>query len=329
MDKKRDPRKKKKKEAGPFAAGALRLLRPLERLAIATAVGTLGRFSPRMRMRVSRAMGLFGARLMPFRKGVVVEQLRMAFPEYSDAKISSLLPEIYSHLIAFGLEMLAMARITREEIVANIEPAWEEMGPVPGWQRDKQGFVLVTSHMGNWEWAGAYISVMGLQLGGAAKPMHDPVGEDFIQRVRARYGVHPSSTRQTANQVMSHLIRTVKKGGVAALPADQDARHAGIFIDFLGHTASTFAGPAWLSYKLNVPILPVWGFRTPEGKLRYKPDEPIWPDAQAEMESEIRRLTECHVRSLERAVRAAPAQYMWFHRRWKTRPKRNLKAADS
>ncbi|MBI3735918.1 lysophospholipid acyltransferase family protein [Candidatus Sumerlaeota bacterium] len=300
-------------------------VRAAESLFIRAAIGTLGRLSPRGRMRVARLLGAAAARIFPFRRKVVIEQLSLAFPQMTAKEMRGLLPEIYAHLFAFGLEMLAMARISKDELNEALELPLEKIGPLADWRANKQGFVLVTAHMGNWEWAGAYLTVNGVQVGGAAKPMRDPVGEKFIRAIRERFGVDATSTRLSPRQVTGHLIKIIKKGGTAALPADQDARHAGIFVDFFGRPAATFTGPAWLSYRLGVPLIPIWGARTAEGKLRYTADEAIWPDTSAEMESEVRRLTEYHVRSLEKAVRAQPAQYMWFHRRWKTKPKKGGK----
>jgi KDO2-lipid IV(A) lauroyltransferase len=245
----------------------------------------------------------------------------MAFPELTPGQIRNLLPAIYANLIAFGLEILALARISPEEVIALMETRIEDVEPILQFKNSGQGFVLVTAHMGNWEWAGAYLSSLGVEVAYAAKPMHDPAGEQFIANIRQRFGANPVSTRLSPRQVTSHLIRIIKRGGTAALPADQDARHSGIFVDFFGIPAATFTGPAWLSYRLGVPLIPAWGARTPEGRLRYTWDEPIWPDTKADMESEIRRLTEYHVRSLEKAVLADPAQYLWFHHRWKTAPK--------
>lgn len=323
--KKKKPKSKRAKLPSWIAAP----VRILESAFLNSAISTLGRLSPRARMTVARAAARFALTVMPFRKAVVLSQLRMAFPDMSESERTALLPEIYTNLMAFGLEMLNLARSTPADVEALMESRIENISHLSEWREKKQGFVLVTAHMGNWEWAGAYLASHGIEVAGAAKPMHDPVGEKFIRTTRERFGVNATSTRLSPRQVTAHLIKIIKRGGTAALPADQDARHAGIFVDFLGHPAATFTGPAWLSYRLGVPIIPTWGIRTPEGRLRYVWDEPIWPDTKAEMEGEVRRLTEYHVRSLERTVRAHPAQYLWFHRRWKTQPKRNLKRAAS
>ena len=71
----------------------------------------------------------------------------------------------------------------------------------------------------------------------------------------------------------------------------------------------------------------MWLYRTPEGGFRCVVDEPIRPDAGAEAEEDIRRITRLHVAALERAILVDPAQYLWFHRRWKTRPKKESHGA--
>ncbi len=236
--------------------------------------------------------------------------------------IKAMLPLVYAHLIAFGLETFAMTRITPEEAFAAVELPPEGKEVLDRLKATGRGFVIVTAHAGNWEWAAACLRfVMGMEVASAAKPLHDPASERFIQGVRQRWGVQIVSTREDSRRSIATLAKVIREGGIVALVADQDARHSGIFVDFFGVPASTFTGPAWLAHRLDVPLVPFWGRRTPEGKLRYDCDEPIRPDSNADAETEIRRLTEYHVRSLEKIICADPAQYLWIHKRWKTKPK--------
>lgn len=296
-------------------------MRWAESAALRAAIAMFGGMAPARRMRVARALGTFAARWVPIRRKVVEEQLLLAFPEMSSAERSAIVEKTYVHLVALGLEILALHGVSREGLADLLEMKEEDSPELRKLLDSGKGFVVVTAHMGNWEWGGAYFAGLVNGMAYAAKPMHDPVGEAFISGIRDRFGLKPVSTRESPRRMMGHLMRVIRGGGIAALPADQDARRSGIFVDFFGHPAATFEGPAWLSYKLGVPLIPMFGARTPEGKLRYVWEPAIWPDTKADAKAEIRRITEYHVRALERAIRADPSQYLWFHRRWKTKPR--------
>ena len=123
---------------------------------------------------------------------------------------------------------------------------------------------------------------------------------------------------------MKTAVSAARRGKWLTIVADQDARRHGIFVDFFGKPASTAEGPALFSWKLNLPIAPLFSVRLPGPRRELKAIglPLIHPDPSAPREEEIRRLTEAHVRALEDTIRRYPDSYFWLHRRWKTRPKR-------
>jgi len=315
-------KKKKKKHTGPLGRAIRRLGDALVAIGAPALAWCVVRIPPHRRMALARILGRIMARVIPIRSGVVDEQLHLAFSEMSPSERKQLLPRIYAHLVAFGLEILAMRDLDTSKLGETLISRVEELKDLFKLKESKQGFLMVTAHIGNWEWAGAYIVSVGVDLAAVAKPMHSEASEKFIQQTRERHGVKIIYTNENHRRLVSHL----RKGGCLALVADQDARGRGIFVDFFGRPASTAPGPGWLSYKLGVPIIPIWGFRTDQGLLRYETDPPMWPNQDAPEEEEIRRLTQYHVSCLENAIRRDPAQYFWVHKRWKTKEKKKLEA---
>ena len=130
------------------------------------------------------------------------------------------------------------------------------------------------------------------------------------------------------NIVMKHgavrgLLRVLRKGGVAAIQVDQDARGHGVFVPYFGAPASTVPTPAQLAFRTGAAIIPAFSLRTGPG-FRYRLwfEEPIVADKDADGDEEtIRIMTELN-RRLEMAVRQDPAQWLWLHRRWKSTPER-------
>lgn len=303
-------RKKKRRQAGPIQ-------RWLESRLLLAAIATLGRLPTRARFRTARALGATAARVAPFRRRLLLDNLRRAFPHWSETQRRELLPAIYTNLFALGFEVLGMEHLTREEIEAGVEIDPESKARIDQLGETGRGFVVMTAHFGNWEWVGAYMLALGYDVGIWAKPMHNQTTEALIRNQRERMGYSIFYTHQSPLR----LFRHVKKGGVIALLADQDARGEGLFLPFFGYPASTPTGPAWVAVKLGVPILPGFGFRTKDGRVRAWTGEIFYPDKEADEDAEIERALRHYNRELEKAIREEPSQFMWFHRRWKTRPK--------
>lgn len=280
-------------------------------------VAIFGRFRPYTRMRIARALGRLASVLLPIRRGLIREQLAVALPELGPAERDRMIPAIYANLFAFGQEVMAMRSLSQEALAGMIEIGPELARKIERIKSEKKGVILTSGHMGNWEYAGSALRLHGLSITAAAKPMHNPWSERFIREARERFGMKIVSTRGS----MAPLVRTLRSGGMVGLMADQDARSGGVFVDFFGRKASTAMGPAWLAWRLGVSILPVYGFRLPDGRLRYEAGEEITPQPDAPESEEVLRMTAAHVKALEEAIRLDPTQYFWFHRRWKTRPK--------
>lgn len=236
----------------------------------------------------------------------------------SPSEKKDVIRQSYANLFALGLELMAMNGAGREELHSMVDVDSRSRERLRGLMDSGKGFVMVSGHIGNWEWMAPFCTVEGLNTGCVTKPMHNAASDAFICEMRERAGVKNFTTRQSPMRIMRHL----RQGGMVGIVADQDARRNGIFVPFFGTPASTATGPAWFAYRMGIPLLPVASLRTPAGRMRLVVDEPIWPNPDAAQDEEIERLTRAHVHSLEESIRANPGQYLWFHRRWKTQPKK-------
>jgi len=193
-----------------------------------------------------------------------------------------------------------------------------------GWDNAKQALhgshaIVVTAHIGNWEALGLYGRKIGIRLVAFAKPLHNPLVNKAVLEERSRRGleIRPITT------MLKGAVDAAREGAWLCILGDQDAGRRGIFVDFMGRTASTFQGAALFSWKLNMPIIPAFCVREegPLRRLRLIVMPLIHPDTGAARDAEIARLTRAHVESLEQVIERHPESYFWFHRRWKTRPR--------
>lgn len=112
------------------------------------------------------------------------------------------------------------------------------------------------------------------------------------------------------------LLRTLSRGGVVAYSADQNFTYQNAFVPFFGIPAATLTATPDLAARGNAVVLPFWFHRTPDGRyrLRVEPQWDGWPSGDAAADA-ARYMAE-----LEQVVRRNPEQYLWVHRRFKTRP---------
>lgn len=269
-----------------------------------------------MRMRLARTLGRIAARWLPVRRPIIEEHLAWSFPGMSEGERAALVPDIYGHTVAYGLEFLAMRHYSSAKIAAQFEQPLDDRGWFEKLRQSGKGFIIVSGHLGSWDWAGVYLAASGHDVAAVARRLHDPTADRFAEAVRRRHNLRLIFARENPREMFTHL----RRGGTLGIMGDQDARRQGIFVPFFGRAASTTTAPARIAYRLGVPILPSFTVRTASGRLRIHCVEPIWPDLTAPAEREIERLTRYHVQALERAIVEHPAQYFWVHRRWKTRP---------
>jgi Kdo2-lipid IVA lauroyltransferase/acyltransferase len=184
---------------------------------------------------------------------------------------------------------------------------------------DGRGFLIATGHFGNWELLGAWLVQRPVNLTVVYKPMHNPYTNQYLHGIRRGWGENVISTRARAPRA---LITALRQGQGVAIAADQDAGNAGEFIPFFGRAASTATGLAALAVRLNVPILVGFVVRERPGRFRYQTQAILEPDPLADPNAEIQRIMLTYHRGLEEIIRTYPEQYFWWHKRWKTQPRK-------
>jgi KDO2-lipid IV(A) lauroyltransferase len=118
------------------------------------------------------------------------------------------------------------------------------------------------------------------------------------------------------------VIKVLEDKGAVGLIADQNAGSKGIFVDFFGRKASAYKSIGLLAMEYNVPVVVGYARRTgkPFG-FRIGAQDIIYPEDWANEPNPLLYITQRYTTAIERVVRQDPGQYLWVHRRWKTRPK--------
>ena len=271
---------------------------------------------------LAAGLGRVAYRTVRIRRGVVEDQLRLAFPDRDTAWIRRTASDAYAHLAREGLSMLRLSRLGPEEVIAATEVE-EGLPALRQAVRDGTGAVVITGHFGNWEIGGAAVAARGVPLDVVVRRQANPLFDRLINEARERLGMRVIERSRATREV----LRSLRAGRVVALVADQDARRAGVFVPFFGRPASTVRGPAVLALRSGAPVFMGTAERRPDGGYRVRVRRIPTPSA-ADPEEQVRALTAAHAAALEAAVRENPGQYLWHHRRWKTDLPRAVPRAD-
>jgi KDO2-lipid IV(A) lauroyltransferase len=175
-----------------------------------------------------------------------------------------------------------------------------------------KGVIFATGHLGNWELSAYAHALLSRPMNVVVRPLDNPLLEAFVERRRSLSGNTILSKREFLRPVLKALARNEAVGILIdhnALPAD------GEFVDFFGVPACSNSGFAKLAARSGAAVVPGFAFwSAPERRylLTFYPEIPITGDALADTAA----VQQC----VEQAVRAHPGQWLWIHRRWKTRP---------
>ena len=179
------------------------------------------------------------------------------------------------------------------------------------------GVVVLTGHIGCWEWLSAAFTLNGMPVSAIAKPQPNIQYTRVLDDLRATIHVEIFS-RGTSELIAA--ARALKRGKLLGFLADQDGGPGGAFIEFLGRTASTPLGPAVFSRKFRSPVVPAFILRQPNGKHKVIVGEIMRCPNTGDSDRDLHEFTVQMTAIVERIIRENPTQWIWFQKRWNTSP---------
>ncbi len=178
-----------------------------------------------------------------------------------------------------------------------------------------RGVVLLTAHVGNWEWLGASLAMDGFPLAAVIKRQPNDQHTRILNEYREMAGIEIFA-RGTTELVSA--ARALKKGKILGFLADQDAGTTGLFIEFLGKMSSTPIGPTVFAKKFKAPVVPVFMVRKPEGGHRVIIHEPFYYEDTGNETEDNYKITVKMTKIIENTIRQYPDEWLWFQKRWNT-----------
>ena len=247
---------------------------------------------------------------------VGMRNLAMAFPDKSRAERKQILRGVFTSLGRQLAELCQFPRYTLENIdkivvydrLENYERAYAR----------GKGVLFLTAHFGGWELSAFAHSLHGHRLHVVMRPMDNPYLDRLLQQYRTMHGnkVVPK------DDFVRGLLAAMKAGETVGILMDTNMTPPqGVFVDFFGIPACTASGLARIALRTDAAVVPgftIWDESL--GKYRLRFDPALELVRTGDLEADIVANTQKFTKAIENYVRQYPDQWLWVHRRWKTRP---------
>jgi len=286
-------------------------------LALRLATAGLHMFSVDRNLASARAMGAAMYRFDHKHRKRAIYNIRLALPDLSDHDVERIARASMQHFLQLGIEVLFTPRLLQLDTwadrleVGNIRESLDLV-------LSDRPVIMATPHFGNWEVLGYAMALLGIDLSAVARPIDNPLVNDYLLGVRQRKGMK-IITKWGASEVMTDVLQ---RGGTLGFIADQNAGDKGMFVPFMGRLASTYKSIGLLAIRYNAPVI-CGGAHRIGNRFEYEfhIQDIIYPEQWAEQDDPLFYLTARYNRAMEQLILRYPEQYLWIHRRWRSRPR--------
>jgi KDO2-lipid IV(A) lauroyltransferase len=294
----------------------------LEYIVARSVLGTLGLMPRRMAVALSIGLGRIAYRLLGGLRRVGMRNLEIAFPEKSVEEREQILKGTFESLGRVLGETSQFMKITPADLehIVDFELDDESQELFHHYnKKHERGLVITTGHFGNWELLVFAFAALYEPISYLARPIDNPLIEELTLRIRTRFGNRPINKTNSARLA----IKILREGGILGVLADVNMHpKEGVFVPFFGVPACTSTGPALLALRTDSWIFPVFCVWDKEvGRYRFIHGHLIEPVRTGDRDRDVLETTAAYTAELERLYRQYPDQWMWIHKRWKTRPK--------
>jgi len=270
----------------------------------------------RLALSVGSALGRIGYYLSGRLQRTGLRNLELAFPELDAPRRQELLQGCFRNLGRLLGVFSHFGKSRPEALQALIK--CQGLEHLDAAEKSGRGVILFTGHIGAWELSSFGLSLFGHPLSFLVRRIDNAKIEALIERSRTRQGNRTIDKRSAARE----MLQLLQAGGTLGILVDLNTLdREGIFVDFFGRPASTTFVLAKLALRTGALVLPVFApWDGPHGGVTLTIDEPLSFERTGDEAEDIRRLTQLFTSVVEKYVRQYSDQWLWIHRRWKTRP---------
>ena len=281
--------------------------------------------SPRMSVHAARIVGrTYGNRWFNRKRvAAAAQRIAIALPEIPADQRERLVIESYEHLAMLAAELTVAPRIITDDTwpeVIELGNITEAMRPL----MSDRPLMLLTGHCGNWEILGSTLAMLGYKMHVLYRPLDLRPADNWVRESRSRRGLMLLD-KFGATQAMPGLLTNGQSVGFVA---DQNAGDRGMQVPYFNRLTSSYKSIALMATRYQTPILVGQARRLPPSPdhpagVRYRIElaDSFGPEDWESQPDPMFYITARYRRAIEKMVRAAPEQYLWMHRIWKSRPR--------
>ncbi|MGC9291922.1 MAG: lysophospholipid acyltransferase family protein [Acidobacteriaceae bacterium] len=266
--------------------------------------------------RVGAVLGALAYRFVPRLRRVGHRNLQLAFPEKSPWERGRILRDMYRSLGWQLAEFCQMPHTTSDQ--ANRIVRYEGLENYIAARDRGKGVLVLTGHLGAWELSSFYHSLFGHPMSMVIRRLDNPHVDALVNRIRCLHGNRVLHKDDFARG----LIAAMRAGGTVGILMDTNMTPPqGVFVDFFGHAACTGSGMARIALRTGAAVVPgflLWAPAEKKYVLHFLPALELARTGDDDADAQAN--TQIFTKTLEDIIRRSPEQWLWVHRRWKTRP---------
>jgi KDO2-lipid IV(A) lauroyltransferase len=247
--------------------------------------------------------------ILGYRKKVVFDNLKNAFPEKVDEELLNIQKDFYKYLIDLAVETIKTLTISKKTVLKRVK--MDDVSIFEKYHSQNQSIIIVMGHFGNWELGGARFAVEPLhKLYVIYHPLKNKYFEGLIRKMRMRLGNGLYAMKDTYREIVSHRTELT----ATAFIADQSASPKNAYwTKFMNQDTAVFRGTGKIAKKMNFPVVYASVVRTGRGYYNVTLEELAAEPAKLNEEE----ILELFTKRLEADIRSHPPIWLWSHRRWK------------
>jgi len=281
-------------------------------------ISGLGLLPRKLAVAAGRGVGRAAFHLAGGLRRTGMRNLELAFPEMDARERERILRGSFVSLGRLLGEFSQFPRANAERLREVVEYDSEDVKLLDLARERGRGVIFLTSHLGAWEILCFAHSVFYEPLSFLVRPIDNPRIDALVERLRTRFGNQPIDKKMAARTA----LRLLKQGGTLGVLADLNTQEReGVFVPFFGHLACTTAGVATLALRTDATVIPVCApWDEARGKFVFRGGPVVELVRTGDDRRDVEVNTANFTAAIERHVRMFPDQWLWIHKRWKTRP---------
>jgi KDO2-lipid IV(A) lauroyltransferase len=280
------------------------------------AVGLVCALPERTALGLGALGGRAARRLSPRYRQRALTNMRIAFPDWSQARLEALLRENFSEMGRIVVEWARHARLSPEQLLARVE--FEGIEHLEKAIARGRGALVVTAHYGHWELIPSALRyrLPQLEITPTGRRLHNPVVQAMVAS-RRNLGGGFLLERDTAE-----IIRALRRNAAVGILVDlrRSRKRGGILAPFLGRRAWTPHGPATIARRTGCALIPAFTRRTLGARHRVVFLPELDPPRTADLRADTAATTAALNDALASFILAEPSSWLWIHRRWRGSP---------